>query len=152
MALTKCGFDDQIGVSGRELLTTWGPTLVVDIGFDPAYKPNANLLPVAGLKGIEALVDTGASISCIDNILASQLGLPVIDRRQIAGAHGAGDANVYLGQVHVPALLFTIYGEFIGVDLQAGGQRHRALIGRTFLQNFTMTYEGRSGTVTISND
>jgi hypothetical protein len=29
---------------------------------------------------------------------------------------------------------------------------HRALIGRTFLQQFTMVYEGRTGTVTIHNE
>jgi hypothetical protein len=38
------------------------------------------------------------------------------------------------------------------VDRAAGGQRHFALLGRTFLRNFTMTYEGRAGVVTISND
>ena len=48
-------------------------------------------------------------------------------------------------------LNFTIYGMFAGVHLVAGGQIHRALIGRTFLQHYTMVYEGRTGTVTISN-
>lgn len=38
------------------------------------------------------------------------------------------------------------------IDLAAGGQAHLALIGRTFLRNFTMVYEGRTGTVTIHND
>jgi len=38
------------------------------------------------------------------------------------------------------------------VDLIAGGQAHYALIGRTFLQSFTMVYEGRTGTVTLSNN
>jgi len=45
----------------------------------------------------------------------------------------------------------TIHGAFAGVDLKAGGQVHNALIGRTFLQHFTMIYEGRMGTVTIKN-
>jgi predicted aspartyl protease len=126
----------------------------VDIGFDPAYNPTAQPLisPTPGLKGLEALVDTGATISCIDNLLAAQLSLPIIDRRPVCGAHGSADANVYLAQIHVPALIFTIHGEFIGVDLQAGGQMHKALIGRTFLRHFTMTYEGRTGTVILSND
>ena len=61
-------------------------------------------------------------------------------------------ANVYLAQVHVPSLNFTMYGAFAGVELAAGGQVHGALIGRTFLQHFTMIYEGRTGTVTLSND
>lgn len=32
----------------------------------------------------------------------------------------------------------------------AGGAPHTALIGRTFLQNFTLTYEGETGRVTLA--
>jgi hypothetical protein len=81
-----------------------------------------------------------------------QLNLPIVDQRRISGAHGAGLVNVHLAQIHVPALAFTLYGPFCAVDLIAGGQAHYALIGRTFLQHFTMIYEGHTGTVTLSND
>jgi hypothetical protein len=90
--------------------------------------------------------------SCIDSDLAMRLSLPVIDRRHLSGAHGAKEVNVHLAQVRAPALNFLLYGPFCAVDLAAGGQKHRALIGRTFLQHFTMIYEGRTGTVTLSND
>ena len=50
----------------------------------------------------------------------------------------------------MPALQFTIYGRFFGVHLEAGGQIHRALMGRDFLYKFLMVYEGYTGTVTIS--
>jgi hypothetical protein len=43
-----------------------------------------------------------------------------------------------------------MWGEFAGVQLAAGGQRHQALVGRTFLQRFTMAYDGRTGEVTIA--
>lgn len=43
-------------------------------------------------------------------------------------------------------------GAFAGVDLKAGGQIHSALIGRTFLRHFKMIYDGRTGTVSLSND
>jgi predicted aspartyl protease len=133
------------------MLVSRGPTLFVDIGFDTTYDPALpNVLPVPGITGVQALVDTGASLSCIDNLLASQLNLPIVDRQPIAGAGGRHMANVYLAQLHVRALTFTVYGQFIGVDLTAGGQPHSALIGRTFLQHHTMIYEGRSGTVTLS--
>jgi allophanate hydrolase subunit 1 len=59
---------------------------------------------------------------------------------------------MHLAQVHIPTLAFTIYGAFAGVHLQAGGQAHWALLGRTFLQTFTLTYNGRTGTVIISSD
>jgi hypothetical protein len=97
-------------------------------------------------------VDTGATESRIDSTLAMHLNLPIVDRRTIAGAHGAGEVNVHLAQIHIPSLAFTLYGPFAAVDLAAGGQSHRALIGRTFLQHFSMHYDGRTGTVTLSND
>ena len=45
-----------------------------------------------------------------------------------------------------------MYGAFAGVHLTAGGQVHTALIGRTFLQDFTLTYEGQTGRVSIANE
>jgi hypothetical protein len=153
MPQTKCGFDDVPGgASGAVLLVAHGPTLLVNIGFDPNFTPGPTLsLPVPGITGINALVDTGAGDNCIDSLLAAQLNLPIVDRRAISGIHGPQDANMHLAQVYVPILNHLIYGVFAGVHLVAGGQIHRALIGRTFLQNYTMVYEGRTGTVTISN-
>lgn len=154
MATTRCGVSDAPGRSGRDGLVGIGPTLIVQIGFDPTYDPTAVPLkgPVLPTDQIWALVDTGALESCIDNDLAMRLKLPVIDRRKTAGAHGAKEVNVHLAHIYIPSLLFTVYGPFCAVDLAAGGQRHLALIGRTFLQNFTMVYEGRTGNVTLSND
>jgi predicted aspartyl protease len=126
--------------------------MVVDIGFDPGFKTEVLAAPVPGIIGIQALVDTGAMQSCIDNILATQVGLPIADRCTISGINGRQKVNMYLAQVRVPSLAITIYGLFAGVHLQAGGQPHRALLGRTFLQNFTMVYEGKTGMVTLSSD
>lgn len=153
MAETLCGFTDGPSSSGAELLTALGPTLVIDIGFDPTYRVDAQppVLPIAAITGVVGLVDTGATECCIDNLLAVQLGLPLVDKRPIAGVSGQHMANVYLAQIHVPSLKFTITGKFAGVDLAAGGQMHKALMGRTFLRNFTMTYEGKTGGVKISN-
>ena len=151
MPQTKCGFDDGLGVSGKDLLVTWGPTLRVNVGFDANYKASGGAPPVHGIADIQALVDTGATECCIDSLLAAQLQLPIVDRRPISGVHGSHVASVHLAQVHVPSLKFTMYGAFAGVDLVAGGQLHQVLMGRTFLQAFTMIYEGRTGTVTISS-
>ena len=153
MAQTKCGFNDGPAGQGRQLLATYGPTLLVDIGFDTTYDPLVpGKIPIAGVTGMRALVDTGACECCIDSLLASQLNLPIADRRPISGVHSSHIANMYLAQIHIPALAFTLYGMFAGVDLAAGGQVHRALIGRTFLLGFTLIYEGRTGNVIISSD
>jgi predicted aspartyl protease len=152
MHMAKCGFNDvEGGASGQLLLTAFGPTLLVDIGFDPNFVQTSGIVPTAGITGIQALVDTGAGESCIDNLLAAQLNLPIVDRRHVSGSSGKHEVNVYLARVHVPILPFTIWGAFAGVELKAGGQMHSALIGRTFLQNFKMEYNGLTGDVTITS-
>jgi predicted aspartyl protease len=153
MPSAKCGFKDVPGgAPASELLVSIGPTLLVDIGFDPDYKPPPNPnVPVPGIKGIHALVDTGATESCIDSMLATQLALPIVDKRVVSGVSGPQEVNIHLAQVHVPSLPFTIYGTFAGVHLAAGGQPHKALIGRTFLSRFVMVYNGPTGDVTLSS-
>lgn len=147
---TACGFNDSAGVKGADLLVALGPTLFVNIGFDPKFQGPKGI-PTPGISNVEALVDTGAGESCIDNILASTLKLPIVDRQPIAGSNGKHTTNIYRAQIHVPSLKFTIIGRFAGVDLIAGGQQHKALIGRTFLRRFKMIYDGGSGTVIISS-
>lgn len=149
MRTTKCGFDSANGLHGADLLTFHGPTLLVTIGFDETYDDKGVVPPRGDAQDVRALVDTGATESCIDSQLATTLNLPVVDRVRISGVGGAHEVNVYLAQIHVPALSFTLTGRFSGVHLSAGGQPHLALMGRTFLRHFTMVYEGMTGTVTL---
>ncbi len=50
MAEAHCGFEEVVGeAQGSDLLVSLGPTLLVDIGFDPAYTPaESGPTPVAG--------------------------------------------------------------------------------------------------------
>ena len=97
-----------------------------------------------------ALVDTGATASCIDSELAEHLDLPVVDQEEIAGVQGVSVVTVHLAQIFVPALHFTIYGRFSGVHLAKSGRPYGALIGRTFLRRFVMRYDGTTGKVSLS--
>lgn len=142
--------ETNCGSSSSNSLVIMGPLLGVSIGFDPMWQPSQPQPPVLDLINIPALVDTGSTESCIDNLLGSELGLPIVDRRGVFGIHGVKKVNMYLAQIYIPRVDRTIYGAFAGVDLTTGGQFYKALIGRGFLQNFIMTYNGRSGTVTIS--
>ncbi len=153
MATTKCGFNDAPDglQSGRESLRLNGPTLAARIGFDPKYDPKGTAVPNLADTRWWTLVDTGASSSCIDSDLAIELDLPMIDQAFGQGVDGPFKANVFAAQVHVPSLNFTIWGTFMGVNLK-GFWNCRALMGRDFLSGFTMTYEGRTGSVILSND
>src|SRR5260221_9113831 len=101
MPRAKCGFDDTPTAKGEAMLVQHGPTLLVDIGFDPTYIVTvaAGVVPAPAVKGIWALVDTGATESCIDSRLAAQLALPIIDRRPISGVGGLKEVNMHLAQI-----------------------------------------------------
>lgn len=144
MPEVDCGFGNQSD------LQRFGPTLSVMVGFYPAVQGFRN--PPALNNMVPALVDTGASESCIDAEMATQLNLPVVDTRRIAGVAGAFATNVYMAQVYIPVLDSTIYGRFAGVHLKAGGQPHRAIVGRLFLMHHTMIYDGVKGIVILRKD
>jgi predicted aspartyl protease len=150
MSSVECGFQSTATDHGSAILAFSGPTIDVNIGLDPAWLPTSTTPPNPSVSRIKALVDTGATESCIDQLLASKLGLPVVDIRPFGGIGGTHMANMYLAQIHVPALGFTQYAMSAGVDHTGGGQSHEALIGRTFLLHFHMVYAGNTGSVTLT--
>lgn len=102
--------------------------------------------PEAGI----ALLDTGASTTCIDDALAQRLGLPVIDVVQMVSASHAGtETNVY-------PILMEILGSPIKVNVpraisaNLAPQGIVALIGRDYLQHCTLFYNGFTGEITLS--
>jgi hypothetical protein len=132
---------------------------MVDIGFDqailaqvaagaPVQPPPAGSIP--NTLQVLALIDTGAGQSCIDEALAQQLQLPLINKQTAAGVGGIHTLNVYLGYIAVPLLGTVQAGAFLGAHLTAGGQFHRALIGRTLLSDTLLVYDGRSGSVKLA--
>lgn len=148
MQSTLCGFKDLGSIKGADLLQQFGPTLRVDIGFDEKFRANGGR-PELAVKDVHALVDTGASTNCIDSDLAMTLDLPIVDQARVAGISGPKIVNVHLAQVYIHELDEVIYEQLVGVDLSAGGQPHSALIGRSFLRNFKMVYDGALGEVMI---
>ena len=146
MARTDAGYHSPLD------LIRYGPSINVLIGFDPDYEPGAGRRAQLPPEPLPALVDTGAQETALDVELAHSLNLPILERRLIAGASGLFESTVYSGQIYIPELDFTIVGPFDSANLVASGQPYCALIGRTFLRHFSMTYEGRTGSVIISND
>ena len=135
-----------ITYTNKEELIALGPLLPVHIGLDIESLPIVNLDSMLG--PLPALVDTGAYDSCVAKEIALELQLPIVGQRDVFGVSGQFKANVHLAQIHIPDLDFTLYGRFAGVDL-VGGVPYSALLGRTFLQYFTMVYEGSKGIVTF---
>jgi predicted aspartyl protease len=95
-----------------------------------------------------ALIDTGASNSCIDEQAAQDLGLPVIDVAAMQSAtHEKQSCNVYPVQIITP--LVTINSpRTVGASLASQGLL--VLIGRDVLQHCTLFYNGLVGQFTLS--
>jgi predicted aspartyl protease len=106
-------------------------------------------LPIpAPLPGL-ALIDTGASATCIDDATAQQLQLPVIDVVNMTSAsHASTQQNIY------PVLIEVAGGIRIDVPRAMGAnlapQKLVALIGRDFLQHCTLFYNGPAGAITLA--
>ena len=148
MTTVNCGFENNPG-----LLARIGPTLNAEVGYDHSFRPDSGLRPEIPIELYEALVDTGAAVTCIDVGLAGALNLPIVSQAgRASGVFGIGETVTYSVTIHLPELNATFSGHVLGARLEEGGQRHRVIIGRDFLRHFRLSYDGRTGAVTLSND
>lgn len=100
--------------------------------------------PKSGL----ALIDTGASNTCIDDQAAEELGLPVIDVASMQSAsHEKHPCNVYPIQIITPIITLNA-PRAMGAALASQGLL--VLIGRDVLQHCTLYYNGPVGQFTLS--
>lgn len=133
-------------VAGNAALLAHGPAIPVFVGLPPVPSSGTAPAPQVQAQQEGALIDTGASASCIDEGLAQRLGLTVIDRRQVGGVAGTQLHNVYLALVVIPALNLQNLGPFIGVNLRG---LHKIIVGRDFLVHTVLIYDGLTGSITL---
>ena len=150
MLIADCGFRDGSFLSGAERLVQCGPTLLVNIGLDPEYKyAESGSAFNSDIMQVPALVDTGAIFSCIDDDLAQSLGLPLVDRRVFSMLNGVRECNAYLAHIVVPALSLFQHGILYGLTFDEIDRPYLAVIGRTFLRDMVLVYDGPTGSVRI---
>ena len=100
--------------------------------------------PVSGA----GLVDTGATFSAIDLKVVSRLGLQPIGAAITGTAAGRRPASVYAVKFTLPGARIAVEdGHVLGVDLDGTGMV--ALLGRSFLQNTVLIYDGLGSEFTI---
>jgi len=149
MPSSQAGFKSGAnGLSPADLLVELGPTVRVDIGLKSRSPAGGS--PDLAEKRIRALIDTGAGGDCIDDELARRLGLPITDEGEISGVGGRHSAAIYTARVYIPSLDRLLFQPFTGVKLHEGGQWHRVILGRTFLRQYRLAYDGASGQVELS--
>ncbi|MGO9443198.1 MAG: aspartyl protease family protein [Thiobacillaceae bacterium] len=153
MPLFDATFKDGTGQPDKKPLLQFGPSILVSVGHysQPGFvSPTPQPVPTP-TEITWALIDTGAGESCIDNALAKRLGLPVIDTMLISGSNGTFLHDVYLAHINIMGLEFFQFGRFAGVDLTGGQQAHGVLLGRTFLDNVMLIYDGLRGQITLTS-
>lgn len=96
-----------------------------------------------GSISANGLIDTGASDICIDFRLAQQLGLKAIDQTMVVGVGGTLPATVYMGRLVVPDVEFDQLVRLYALKVRH--PTHEVLLGRAFLQNYIVTFNGPSG-------
>jgi hypothetical protein len=133
--------------SPADLLVQLGPTLRVDLGMKSRSAPGEE--PDLPAKDIKALIDTGAGGDCIDDDLAKSLGLQISDEGEISGVGGRHRAFIYTARLYIPSAPKLLFQRFTGVKLQQGDQWHRVILGRSFLRQYRMTYDGADGSVVL---
>ncbi len=110
----ECGFADTENATGQASLVHVGPTLHVDIGFDPEYAPGKNIIPAAS---IPVFWSSSTPVRPKATSTSRQLRpwiFRFVEQRSYGAATGLHPANMYLAQIRVPALNYTVWGEFTG--------------------------------------
>jgi predicted aspartyl protease len=151
----------QIGIQGKTpdgkvtqvppavALQMRGPILQVTV----TLEQNAGKVLLSQGKSVPtksglALIDTGASNTCIDEQAAQELGLPVIDVGSMQSAsHEKYPCNVYPVQIITPVVTLNSL-RTMGASLAAQGLL--VLIGRDVLQSCNLFYNGLAGQFTLS--
>ena len=85
----------KVGFVNPENLISQGPTIMVRVGLDYDTYPDPNLDTMT--SPVYALIDTGASNTCIDKTFVMQIGLPIHGEPfLIAGISGPETVNIHL--------------------------------------------------------
>ena len=102
--------------------------------------------PINGL----ALLDTGASNTCIDDAEAQKMNLPVIGVGSMSSAsHSRTPSNIYPIQIEVTGFPIRFQSfRTMGASLNDHGLL--LLIGRDLLAHCALFYNGTTGQITLS--
>lgn len=121
-----------------------GPVITIEgIVIDVIVHREHNALPEDGVPEFlehGAMIDTGASDTCIDYRIAHALKLRQIDQRTIGTVGGPIQVAVFLGILEIPQLGFKRMDRMFAPKIER--INYSVLIGRSVLKEFLFTYDG----------
>jgi predicted aspartyl protease len=149
-------FRTQAGQPGPGGLLRTGPVLPLEIAIPSALSRFLSVqnqqipAPISGF----GLIDTGATRSCVDSQVISNLGVNPIGIVNLGTARGRSQHHLYPAKFNFPAINFEVeFGSVVGVDLRgqgAGNTRIIALIGRDVLSRCILIYHGTKGSFSLA--
>ena len=148
--------DPKQGRHNPAALSGAGPVLQVEVNLP---QPLINLLssqnkPIPAPSPGFALIDTGASRTCIDSAVLSNLGISPIGVVTMGTAGGQTQCPLYPARLNFPVIsLLVDFSSVAGVNLQGqtiSGNPLVALIGRDVLSRCLFICSGTGGFFTLA--
>ncbi len=137
---------------GPALLEQNGPVVPVEIAVPSALEQQLKKLnqPVPPPHKGFALIDTGATLSAVDDSVIRGLGVSPVGVLNVGTPQGTGQQNVYPARFIFQVMKgFQIeFSRALGANFS--GQPIHALIGRDVLKGMMLTYVGPQGQVYLS--
>ena len=149
---------DPAGNLSPAALANVGAVLTLDVHVPPVIAASLSAAgqPVPTAASGLALIDTGATMTCVHEPHLTGLGLNPVSTVQVGTAAGPVQQNVYMARLVLPELGWTVDLPVAGVNL-AGQQAAVtppqpiiALIGRNLLQLCVFTWNGVGGFWSLS--
>lgn len=110
-------FTGPISREGEVIVDAWvGNATVSGVAESWEEIQKENMMP------LKALLDTGATHSCVTDRLAREMGLTVVARRQFASVSEVTDGNVYEVYVHIPFPARTAHDSNLHVTVGSTGR------------------------------
>lgn len=129
-----------------------GPVLNVEISVPSSLAGvwEKQSLAIPAPQAGTALLDTGASRTCVDRDVIQRLNIPSIGIERVYTPQGSEEQYKYPVRVSFPGtpLPSVDFGSAYGATLKEQGII--ALIGRDLLAHFVFTYNGPGGFITLA--
>jgi len=141
----------QSSISASNALQFLGPVIPVQIAVPSALEQQLKHMnqqvpsPIAG----DALIDTGATISAVDDSVIRELGVAPIDLANVGTGAGLNQQSIYPARFIVSNIGLGIeFSQVLGSNLKSA--RIIALLGRDVLSRMILIYNGKAGRLTIA--
>ena len=95
----------------------------------------------AAPEELHGIIDTGASVICVDSRIVKRLGLVASNRKPLQMADGRETlSSIYSVRMTIPALGFDDFVQVYSIEMEYPSSR--VLLGRSFLRDYIVNYDG----------